>query len=77
MIRLIKTFLKNLINLKNQNSNLGDTEVIKYFWMSKDEARKTALNDTIGLTARAQLAYLLFASDAFETLDYIKLAGKE
>lgn len=74
---LVKPIVLVIDETYQKDQNLGDTEVIKYFWMSKEEARKTALNDTIGLTARAQLAYLLFASNAFETLDYIKLAGKE
>lgn len=48
---------------KHIDQDLGSGEVIKYQWVSKDEAKTIATTAT-NLTARAQLALLLFANDA-------------
>ena len=47
---------------KHTNQDLGSGEVIKYQWVSKNEAKTIATTAT-NLTARAQLALLLFAND--------------
>lgn len=48
---------------KHIDQDLGSGEVIKYQWVSKDEAKTIATTAT-NLTARAQLALLLFTNDA-------------
>lgn len=48
---------------KHIDQDLGSGEVIKHQWVSKDEAKTIATTAT-NLTARAQLALLLFANDA-------------
>ena len=48
---------------KHVGQDLGSGEVIKYQWVSKNEAKTIATTAT-NLTARAQLALLLFANDA-------------
>ena len=48
---------------KHIDQDLGSGEVIKYQWLSKEEAKTIATTAT-NLTARAQLALLLFANDA-------------
>lgn len=48
---------------KHIDQDLGSGEVIKYQWISKDET-KTIATTTTNLTARAQLALLLFTNNA-------------
>lgn len=57
-----------------KEQNLGENELIDFSWITKEDAKQLAFNDSVGLTARAQLAYLLFSANGFDDLNYIQLS---
>lgn len=74
---LVQPILLIIDETKQVATDLGDGELITHFWVTKDEAKEFAFNHDIGLTARAQLALLLFATGGFDQLNTSsKLVGK-
>lgn len=74
---LVQPILLIIDETKQVATDLGDGELITHFWVTKEEAKEFAFNAEIGLTARAQLALLLFATGGFDQLNTSsKLVGK-
>lgn len=74
---LVQPILLIIDETKQVATDLGDGELITHLWVTKDEAKELAFNHDIGLTARAQLALLLFATGGFDQLNTSsKLVGK-
>ena len=65
---LVQPILLIIDETKQVATDLGNGEFIDYFWVTKDEAKEFAFNHEVGLTARAQLALLLFATNGFDQL---------
>lgn len=65
---LVQPILLIIGETKQVATDLGEGELITHFWVTKDEAKEFAFNHEIGLTARAQLALLLFATGGFDQL---------
>lgn len=66
---LVQPILLIIDETKKIATNLSDGEVITTMWVTKNEAKEFAMNTEIGLTARAQLALLLFATGGFDQLN--------
>lgn len=71
---LVKPIVLVVDETHQKEQNLDENELIDFSWISKEEAKQLAFNDTVGLTARAQLAYLLFSANGFDDLEYIQLS---
>ena len=65
---LVQPILLIIDETKKIATDLGDGEVITTMWVTKNEAKEFAFNSEIGLTARVQLALLLFATGGFDQL---------
>lgn len=65
---LVQPILLIIDETKQVATDLGEGELITHLWVTKDKAKEFAFNHEIGLTARAQLALLLFATGGFDQL---------